>query len=594
MASSHKDSDKSMFHIIRKLVTYLWVGEFEMKIRFFAALFFVVATIGLNLITPLIFKKIINLLSSCEVLQVSLIQLILIVYGVTWLTSKITLPLREIVISRMLERGIRRLSMKIFDHMHTLSLRFHLDRKTGAIASILSRVQRAFPDIFMELFIYLIPTIIEILIAMVILWNMYSWLYAVLLFVILAIYITFSIFAIDWLAQAQKINNITQEKVSARIVDSLLNFETVKYFNNQEFEHVQCDKAMKEMEDTGTRKQVRAELVHVGQGIIIGLGLLLLTWISGQQTIKGIMQVGDFVLINGYLLQFFYPLSYFGIILRHIRRGFTDMENALNLLEIKPDIVDAPKAITLKPEQVEVVFDRVSFGYNPQRLILKDVSFTIPAGKTVAIVGTTGSGKSTIARLIFRLYDVTSGRILVNGHDIKSVKQESLQSVLGIVPQDTVLFNNTLYFNVAYGNPRASAQEVHRAIELAQLEHLIQRLPQGINTVVGERGLKLSGGEKQRVSIARALVKKPKMYIFDEATSALDTQTEREIQRNIYEISRGSTAVIIAHRLSTVVNADSIIVLDAGHVAQVGSHSELIAQPGIYKHLWDQQQMEQE
>lgn len=583
-----------MLQIVRSLFKFLWMDEADMRIRLFAALFFVAATISLNLATPLIFKKIINLLSSCEVLHVSLIHIMLLIYGITWLISKITLPLREIVISRILERGIRRLSMKIFDHMHTLSLRFHLDRKTGAIASILSRVQRAFPDIFMELFIYLIPTIIEIAIAMVILWYMYNALYAALLFIILAIYIAFSIIAIDWLAQAQKINNITQEKVSARVVDSLLNFETVKYFTNQRFEHDQCDKAMKEAEDSGTRKQIRAELVHVGQGIIVGLGLLLLTWISGNQVIKGNMQVGDFVLINGYLLQFFYPLSYFGIILRHIRRGFSDMENALNLLEIKPEIVDGPHAIALKAEQVEIVFDTVSFGYSSQRPILKDVSFTIRAGETVAIVGTTGSGKSTIARLIFRLYDVTSGRILINGKNIKDVTQQSLQSLLGIVPQDTVLFNNTLFYNVAYGNPHAPHEEVNRAIALSHLDPLIVRLPQGVNTVVGERGLKLSGGEKQRVSIARALVKKPKMYIFDEATSALDTQTERDIQKNIEEISRGSTAVIIAHRLSTVVNADSIIVLDAGHVAQVGTHAELIAQPGIYKKLWDQQLMDQE
>lgn len=585
--------NKSAYEILRKLFHYLWLDDWNMRLRVVAALFFVIATIALNLSIPLIFKKIINLLSSCTVIPVRTVSILFAVYGLTWALSKVTLQLREITLARLLERGIRRLSIAIFDHLHKLSLRFHLERRTGVIASILSRVQRAFPDIFMEIFIYLVPTVIEIIIAMGILWYLYSAIYGIMLFVVLTIYIVFSIIGIEWLAWAQQMNNIKEEKTSARIVDSLLNFETVKYFNNQQFEHDQCDKSMKEQEDAGTRKQVRSEMVHLGQGVIIGFGLLVLTWISGNEVIAGTMQVGDFVLINGYLLQFFYPLSYFGIILRHIRRGFTDMEHALELLDIKPEIVDAPNAIHLKADSVEVVFDKVRFGYSHDRAILKEVSFTIPAGKTVAIVGPTGSGKSTIARLIFRLYDVTGGSILINGHDVRSITQQSLQSLIGIVPQDTILFNNTLYYNVAYGNPNASKETVERAIKLAHLDHLLARLPQGYNTIVGERGLKLSGGEKQRVSIARLLVKNPKMYIFDEATSALDTATEREIQKNIEEISKGATAVIIAHRLSTVVNADKIIVLEEGKVAETGTHDELLAKQGIYRKLWDQQLMEE-
>lgn len=581
---------KTASYIMQKLMQYLWPQDWNMRFRFLLAIIFVVVTIALNISIPLIFRKIINLLSGCTFISVNLVQILFIMYGLTWVVSKVTLQMREIILARLLMRGIRRFSMAIFDHLHTLSLRFHLERKTGAIATILSRVQRTFPDLFMELFIFLIPTVVEVIIVMFILWYFYSFYYGLMLFIILIVYILFSVIGVEWLATTQLINNQKEERVSSRIVDSLLNFETVKYFNNQHFEHIQCDKAMKELEDSSTKKQVRSEMIHIGQGVIIGLGLLLLTWISGNQVISGTMQVGDFNLINGYLLQFFQPLSYFGIILRHIRRGFFDMQHALELLEIKPEIVDKPNAHVLTADSnVEFVFDKVKFGYNPDRPILKEVSFTIPAGKTVAIVGPTGSGKSTIARLLFRLYDVTGGAILINGEDIRNVTQHSLQSLLGIVPQDTILFNNTLYYNVAYGDSKAPREVVERAIHLAQLDHLLARLPLGYSTMVGERGLKLSGGEKQRVAIARVLVKSPKMYIFDEATSALDTKTEREIQNNIEEISKGSTAVIIAHRLSTVVNADTIIVLDEGRVAETGTHDELIKQGGIYKKLWDQQ-----
>ena len=591
--SSGTQSRKSVGSILRKLLVYLWSDDWSVRLRVLAALLFVVATILLNLSIPIIFKKIIDLFSSCTVIPVRFVQFLFVIYGATWALSKVTQQAREIVLARVLARGIRRLSIAIFDHLHTLSLRFHLDRRTGVIAAILSRVQRAFPDIFLELFIFLVPTVIEICAAMIILWYLYSITYGLMLCIILAIYAVFSIVGLEWLAWAQQANNIKEERVSARIVDSLLNFETVKYFNNQAYEHEQADKAMKQLEDSSTRKEVRSELVHVGQGVIIGLGLLVITWISGNEVIQGTMKAGDFVLINGYLLQFFYPLSYFGIILRHIRRGLTDMEHALELLDIKPEIVDKPTAIILHADTAEVTFDHVKFGYHADRPILKDVSFKIPAQKTIAIVGPTGSGKSTIARLMYRLYDVTGGSIKINGTDIRDATQHSLQALLGIVPQDTVLFNNTLYYNVAYGNPHAPKEEVLRAIHLAHLDSLISRLPQGYNTIVGERGLKLSGGEKQRVAIARVLVKRPKIYIFDEATSALDTKTEREIQKNIEEISRGSTAVIIAHRLSTVVNADIIIVLSEGLVAETGNHQELLATNGIYKQLWDQQAREE-
>lgn len=580
--------------IMRLVFHYLWSGGLGIRLRLVWALLFVIVTMCLNMSIPLIFKHIINELSACAGTPAGVVKLFLIVYGITWICSKITLQMREIVLARVIGRGVRKLSIAVFDHLQSLSLCFHLERKTGAIATIISRLQRAFPDIFLEVFIFLLPTIIEIIIAVGVLWYFYSFVYGLLLFAILSLYVLFSIIGIDWSSKALTISLQKEEQVAARMVDSLLNFETVKYFNNQQLEHDETNQTLVELEDALTKRNIHSELVHMGQGIIMGLGLLVFTWISGSAVLNGTLKTGDFVLINSYLLQFIYPLSFFGIILRHIRRGLGDMEEAIKLLEIKPEIVDRPNAKVLKTEMVEIIFDNVFFGYDSQRPILKGVSFRLPAGKTVAIVGPTGSGKSTITRLLMRLYDVTGGRILVNGIDVREITQESLRALIGVVPQDTMLFNNTLYYNIAYGNINASATQIEQAIQLAHLDSLLCALPDGIETKVGERGLKLSGGEKQRVAIARVLVKAPHMYIFDEATSALDTRTEREIQKNIDEISKDSTTIIIAHRLSTVVNADHIVVLQEGHVAEQGTHTELLAKQGIYRRLWDQQTNENE
>lgn len=575
--------------ILLVIFNYLFQGGFRMRMRLLASLFFVIATIILDISIPLIFKQIVNGLSKEAVSNAFFLQLLIVLYGVTWIMSKVTLQMREIILSRVINRGVRKLSIRVFDHLHTLSLRFHLSRKTGAIATILSRLQRSFADIFKELFVFFVPTVISIFVAMIILWYLYAFMYGAILFIFLSLYVAFSIKGVEWLGKAQVESNVQEERVASRIIDSLLNFETVKYFNNQAYEHERCDKALKELENSATKREVRSELVHMGQGIITGIGLLILTWLSGREVLRGSLQVGDFVLINGYLLQFFYPLSFFGIILRHVRRGFADMENALKLLDMKPDVVDNPNAIPLVADQATIEFKDVFFGYASSRSILKGISFTVPAGKTVAIVGSTGSGKSTIARLLFRSFDIDGGAILINDHDIRTITLESLHSLIGIVPQDTVLFNDSLYYNIAYGNTKASQNVVDKAIKMAHLDELIKYLPEGLATQVGERGLKLSGGEKQRVSIARALMKAPKIYIFDEATSALDTSTEREIQKNIEEISKGSTSIIIAHRLSTVVNADTIVVLEHGLVAQQGTHLELLARDGVYRRLWEQQ-----
>lgn len=590
-STSHHKKKISPYKIIFQLLPYLWIKDWRLRIRIGISVLFIAVSILLNVSIPLCLKKLISLFELPEK-STHLIQVYLLAYGIIWTLSQISIQIRELVMFRVMERGIRLLSLKLFNHFHILSLRFHLERRTGAITSAIERAQFGFPDIFSGIFLLIIPTIIEILIAVTILWYLYGYIYGLILFSILISYIIFSSITMEWSTHAQRIANEKNLNAASRIVDSLLNFETVKYFSKQRFEYEQTNRILKEREDATTIYHITTELVHIGQGILLGIGLILLTWITGNNVIKGTMQVSDFILINGYLLQFVIPLSWFGYVLRKIRKGLTDMEAVFNLLQLKPEITDAPHALKLAFETATITFDHVYFGYDSKRPILKDVSFVVPAGQTVAIVGPTGSGKSTISRLLFRFYDVTTGSIKINDYDIRDISQESLRTIIGIVPQDTILFNNSLYYNIAYAKPQATQEEVEQAVHLAHLDSFIKRLPDGLGTMVGERGLKVSGGEKQRIAIARATLHKPLIYIFDEATSALDIKTEQEIQKNLKALSTGSTTLIIAHRLSTITHANNIIVLEHGSIAEQGSHKELLEQQGLYARMWQKQAQE--
>ena len=584
------ENNISLSSVIFRLLTYVWSSEWHIRLRIIISLFLTISMMVLRLGITFIYKHVINILSEPHSFAPWLMTFVLIGYGACWLLDYFATQLRALLIFRVLERSLRVISLTIVNHLLFLSLRFHIDRHTGALTNYIYRLQNGFDTVFWGVFTFLIPTCIEMSLVIILICYMYGWVYSNALIGIVLGYALLNIFGMAKSVAVQEIHNEKRAYASARIVDSLLNFETIKYFNNEKHELEQVNTALEQQEHAGIRRSATDVYLQLAQATVIGLGFIYLTWMSGQAVAAGKMTLGDFVLINGLLMQFIMPLNHFGSLMYQIRKGLHDIHSTFNILFLKPEVEDSPYAVHLMPNQAEVVFDHVHFGYAANRPILKDISFVIPAGKTIAIVGSTGSGKSTIARLIFRFYDIQSGSIKMNGQDIRNLSQRSLHQAVGIVPQDTVLFNDTLYYNIAYGNPKASKEDVEKAISLARLESFIHSLPDGHQTKVGERGLKLSGGEKQRVAIARVLLKKPSLFIFDEATSSLDTITEREIQKNLDEISSGTSTIIIAHRLSTVVQADEILVLDAGIIVEKGKHSELLLKNGLYAQLWREQQ----
>ncbi|MFA6535534.1 MAG: ABC transporter ATP-binding protein/permease [Candidatus Babeliales bacterium] len=579
----------SFLKTISRLLPFFWVNDLKIRLGIVLSLFFMCISITLNIVIPLIYKNVITIFSTKNKDLFYLVPVILVFYCSLWIIIQVISQIHVMMLARILEQNLRLLRFRIFTHLHSLSLRFHMDRRTGIVINTLERALSGFEAIFFGAFLFVLPILIEMVVVVILLTIFYGISYSVGLVLILVSYLFFSLIAMRYRTPKQTAYNKARANTGAFITDSLLNFETVKYFSNEHYDFEQCDNLLKEQEYKGISTQLSAATIQICQSIVIGAGLMYMTLMTSRAVIFGQMNVSDFVLINGYLWRFIMPLHQLGRILHQIHTGLNDMNDVMNLLEKIPEVQNTHNAINLKNNSIEITFDNVVFGYDQQRTILNGISFTVPAGKVVALVGASGAGKSTIARLLFRFYDVNSGRILLNGHDLRNITQQSLHSLIGVVPQDTVLFNNTLYYNIAYGCPSACQEEIELAIKLAHLDDFIKKLPEGYQTIVGERGLKLSGGEKQRVAIARMLLKKPQFYVFDEATSSLDSYTEKEIQRNLEEISIGATTLVIAHRLSTIVKADEIIVLNEGLIVERGNHKKLLDLNGVYANLWKKQ-----
>ena len=582
------NANRDDWKTLRSLFPYLM----EFKWRVFVAMSLLIFSKLANVTVPLALKEIIDAMDKTK--SVLAIPVFLIIgYGVLRLLSTLFGELRDAVFANVTQRAIRRVALKVFEHLHNLSLRFHLDRQTGGVSRDIERGTRGIGFLLNFTLFNILPTLLEIGLVAAILLKKYSPWFAVITFITLLIYIAFTLFITEWRMVVRRTMNDLDSKANTRAIDSLLNYETVKYFGNERYEADRYDDHMAHWEAAAVRNQTSLALLNSVQSVVIAIGITTLMLLAASQVVKGAMTVGDLVLVNVYMIQLYMPLHFLGFVYREIRHALADMEKMFSLLDEHREIEDSPNATTLDVGSAAVRFDHVSFGYAPDRQILFDVSFAIPAGNTVAVVGASGAGKSTLSRLLFRFYDVQQGRILISGQDIREVTQSSLRAAIGIVPQDTVLFNDTIYYNIAYGRPEATREEIIVAAQAAHIHDFIESLPQGYDTMVGERGLKLSGGEKQRVAIARAILKNPAILIFDEATSALDSKSEKAIQAELRAIAQNRTTLVIAHRLSTVVDADQILVMDQGKIVERGTHRELLAQNRLYAQMWNLQKQEE-
>ncbi|AJJ65014.1 ABCB family ABC transporter ATP-binding protein/permease [Yersinia aldovae] len=581
--------------LLKFLLPYLWPKN-NVRLRYYlvvAVIFMVISKVSTTLV-PLAYKAMIDTLSSDSAKMVAIPIGFIIAYGIARICASLFEELRNVMFVHVSQNATRSLGLRVFKQIHALSLRFHLDRQTGGLSLSIERGTQAVATVLSRLLFSIFPILFEITLVSLIMWHLLDGWFAVAILATVGCYILFTVMAVSWRTRFRRELNQANADANTKSIDSLLNYETVKYFGNEEFEAQRFNTSRQLYETAAIKNQISFTALSFGQTAIISIGLIVMMAMAAKGITQGKMTIGDFVLVNAYLLQLYQPLNFFGFIYSEIRQALIDMENMLDLLMVKKEITDRPNALPLQLTKGEVRFDSVCFGYDPRRPILDNVSFTIPSGKTVAIVGASGAGKSTLSRLLFRFYDVTSGAVYIDNQDIRTVTQLSLREAIGIVPQDTVLFNDTLRYNIGYGRTSSSFEEIERAAKLAHIHNFISSLPDGYDTKVGERGLKLSGGEKQRVAIARTILKKPAILVFDEATSALDTHTEREIQSHLREVSRNHTTLVIAHRLSTVVDADEIIVLEAGKIVERGCHEQLLLKNGPYSAMWHNQYYEEE
>ena len=581
-----------LYKISKLLFPFLWPkSRKDLKYRVLLALFSMVLAKLASVYTPLILGNAVDSLTdlSSGINLLIYIPIALIVsYGVVRIASFAFGEIRDALFSKVSQNAIRSVSLKIFKHLHFLSLDFHLSRQTGGLNRYIDRGTKGIDFLLRYVLFNVVPTFIELVLVIIILFTLYGFQYAAITLITITIYVILTFVITAWRIQFRIDMNNADNNASTKMIDSLLNFETVKYFNNEKHEFSRLDESLEKYEFAANKNRISLSLLNVSQTFVIMTGITTMLVLTVFGIKQNVITVGGFVVINAYMLQLYQPLNFLGTIYREIRQSLIDMENMFKLLNEKNSVIDSGTR-NLKNFDSEITFKNISFGYQPDRMIIKNLSFHLVKGKSLAIVGPTGAGKSTISKLLFRFYDPYSGEILINNENIKNFKQNSLRQSIGIVPQDTVLFNDTIYYNISYGNPEASHEEIIKAAKIAGIHDFIESIPNKYETIVGERGLKLSGGEKQRVAIARTVLKNPSIYFFDEATSALDSTTEKEIIENLDNISKGKTTLIIAHRLSTVSNADNIIVLDKGKIIEEGNHSTLLSKKGLYASMWNKQ-----
>ena len=588
-------AQRSDWATLRRLLPYLW----QYKWRVMAALGFMIGAKLANVGVPVLLKELVDTMNPAtrEAAALLVVPLgLLVAYGLLRLSTSLFTELRELIFSKATEGAARRISLEVFNHLHALSLRFHLERQTGGMTRDIERGTRAVHSLISYSLYSIVPTLIEVVLVLTLLAVKFDVWFAGITLIALVLYIAFTVTVTEWRTQFRRQMNELDSSAHSRAIDSLLNYETVKYFNNEAFEARRYDESLERYRRAAIKSQATLSLLNTGQQLIIALALVAMLWRATQGVIEGRMTLGDLVMVNAFMIQLYIPLGFLGVIYREIKQSLTDLDKMFRLLEKEREVADQPGAVDLRlpAGQVDVRFENVDFGYDRDRSILQAVSFEIPAGKTVAVVGSSGAGKSTLARLLYRFYDVSNreggGRVLIAGQDIARVTQSSVRQAIGIVPQDTVLFNDTVAYNIAYGRPGASSAEVQEAARAARIHDFIVSTPKGYDTMVGERGLKLSGGEKQRVAIARTLLKNPPVLIFDEATSALDSSNERAIQAELRNAAQNKTTLVIAHRLSTVVDAHQILVMEAGQIVERGTHAQLLALQGRYAQMWALQQ----